>query len=51
MEEKGKSKEEKGKNNGEWKNKKKQRGLSTTPEAQFSAVQIPFPLAVLLTGI
>jgi len=40
---------EKGKNNGEWNNRKKkekQRGLSTTPEAHFSAVRIPFPLAV-----
>jgi hypothetical protein len=45
--------EEKGKNNGEWKNrqKEKQRNLSTAPEAHFSAVKIPFPLTVLLRCI
>jgi hypothetical protein len=31
--------------------KEKQKGLSTTPEAHFSAVQIPFPLAVLPTYV
>ena len=33
------------------KKKEKQRGLSTTPKAHFSAVRIHFPLALLLRCI